>query len=139
MHWKKAFDSEHLSSIDLDGKTVTITITGAEPTKIQGEAGEQSKLLVRFAGKAKQTWVVPVTVAASLAAMFGDELDGWKGKRVTIHAERVESFGEMVDAIRPVGSPDIAAPVTFKVRQGRRRVTLTMRPTGKAPSEAVQP
>lgn len=131
MHFKKAYDSEHLSSVDLDGRTVTIEITGVEATKIKGESGEESKLLVRFNGKTKTTWIVPITVAHCLAAMFGEDTDGWIGKRVTIHAEKVESFGETVDAIRPVGSPDIAKPVSFKVRQGRRRVAMTMRPTGK--------
>jgi hypothetical protein len=33
MNWRKAFDTEHLSSIDLDGKAATIRITGVEPSK----------------------------------------------------------------------------------------------------------
>lgn len=136
MNWRKAFDTEHLSSIDLDGKTVTLKITGAEPFKIAGETGEASKILVRFEGRKKTTWVIPITVAACLGAMFGDDMDGWIGKRVTVRAEKVDAFGEMVDAVRPIGSPDITAPVTLKVRMGRRKVTMRLAPTGKAPDAA---
>lgn len=131
MHWKKCYSTEHLDASDLDGKEVTIEIISAAPTKVKGEGGEESKILIRFKGKRKQTWIVPITVAKCLGKMFGDDMDGWAGKRVTIRSEQVEAFGEVVDAIRPIGSPDISAPISFKVRQGFRNIPTTMRPTGQ--------
>lgn len=130
MHWKKCFGSEHLEAADLDGKAVTLTITGIEATKVEGEGEAVAKMLIRFKGKAKTTWIAPVTSAHCMAAMFGDDTDAWVGKRVTVAPQKVEAFGEIVDAVRPVGSPDIAKPVTLRVRQGRRKITLTMQPTG---------
>ncbi len=131
-HWKKRFASEHLEACDLDGKAVTITIKAVSSTEMKAEDGSQeSKGVIHFEGKKKTTWVYPVTVGHCLSAMFGENDDGWIGKRVTIHSEKVESFGETVDAIRPLGSPDISAPIRLRVRMGRKKVTLTMNPTGK--------
>lgn len=138
MNFKKLFPSEHLEAADLDGREVTIKINAVEPATVKNESGgEESKGLIRFEGKKKTTWIFPVTVGHCLAAMFGEDIENWRGKRVTLASQKVDSFGEMVDAVRPVGSPDIDKPITFKVRQGRKRVTLTMRPTGKPPDPAA--
>ena len=132
MHFKKRFPSEHLEAADLDGRTVTITIDAVESTTVNADDGSgKAKGLIRFKGKTKTTWVFPVTVGYCLAAMFGEDDSTWIGKRVTIRAEKVDAFGEIVEAVRPVGSPDINKPITFKVRQGRKRVQKTMVPTGK--------
>jgi hypothetical protein len=56
--------------------------------------------------------------------MFGDEIDGWFGKRVTFFPAVYES-SESGYAIRVKGSPDIAAPVTFKMKLPKRRPVET--------------
>lgn len=133
-HWKKAYSSEHLGAVDLDGKAVTVAIATVEPAKVKTESGEeQGKWEVGFKGAGKK-WLVPVTQAACLGAMFGDFVEGWVGKRVTLRAERVDAFGEQVEAVRLVGSPDITEPVRLRVRMGRKRVTLAMQPTGAVQS-----
>ncbi len=133
-HFKKRFPSEHLEAADLETKQVTITIKAVESTTVKADDGSgQAKGLIRFDGRTKQTWVFPVSVGYMLAAMFGDDDAGWVGKRVTLRSEKVDAFGEIVDAVRPIGSPDITKPVTFKVRQGRKRVSKTMIPIAGKP------
>ncbi len=132
-HFKLKFPSEHLEASDLGGKLVTVKIAkvaGWAPTATDAKGDNKPKGLFTiepYPGIDKTTWVYPVTVARCMAAMFGDDDDGWVGRRVTIRAEKVEAFGEMVDAIRPIGSPDIEKAVTFSVPKGRGKVKVTMR------------
>lgn len=76
-------------------------------------------------------WLANVTNVKCLVAMFGDETDGWIGKRVTLCHERVMAFGEWTLGVRLRGSPDIAQPVSVKLKlRKKREQILTMQPTG---------
>lgn len=135
MHWKKLFPSEHLESADV-GAGMTIKVLNVEAHTVEDEKGkEQGKALIRFTaldaprGFNKSTWIAPKTCAVCLAAMFGDDTAGWVGKRVTVHSEKVDAFGDVVDAVRISGSPDIERRLTIKARKGRKKVTIQLAPT----------
>ncbi len=134
-NFKSDFPSKHLESADLNGpggRVITLKIV-----KVVGEpVDEKPKQVMTFdpvagietaPGKPKTTWMYGITVARCLAAMFGDKKSGWIGKRVTIRSEMVEAFGEMKPALRPIGSPDIEAAISFTVPKGRGKVAMTMR------------
>jgi hypothetical protein len=53
--------------------------------------------------------------------MFGDNFEGWVGKRVTLHAEPVMVSGKMQPGIRVTGSPDIEKPLTVKIKLAKRK------------------
>jgi hypothetical protein len=145
-YFQSDFPKPRLESADLGGpggKLVTLTIR-----RVTGESTDDAKpkqvmtfdpiaWIVDGAGKAKTEWLYGITVARYLAAMFGPLKSGWLGKRVTIHSEMVEAFGEMAPALRPIGSPDIEKAVTFTVPKGRGKVKVTMKPmvSRKAPSD----
>lgn len=151
-NFKSDFPSARLESADLGGpqskggRIVTLTIRG-----IKGEIGDgtdsKPKQVMTFEpqagieispGRPKTEWLYGITVARCLAAMFGDKKSGWIGKRVTIQSELVESFGDMVPALRPIGSPDIDSPVAFSVPKGRGKVKMTMR-VMKPRAQALKP
>lgn len=125
-HWKKSFDpSKNLEAADLDGfEHVTIKITGTKDGEFEGK----KKLIVCYESKGKTEWPIGKVNAHCIGAMFGNDKDGWPGKRVTIHAEQVEAFGAETDGVRIVGSPDIAKPIKVQYRVGRKqeRRTLTV-------------
>lgn len=77
------------------------------------------------------------TNGMALAAMFGDKVSDWVGKRVTLMPSRDLGLGgKMVDCIRFRGSPDIDHPVTYtRKRQKRKPETFTAVPTGKKDGE----
>lgn len=138
MHWKQMFPSEHLEHADIPaGGTMTLRIERVDLTTVEGERGQhQNKALITFTALdpwardfPKRTWIAPKTVCACLGAMFGDHTDGWVGKRVAVCVERVDAFGEQVDAVRVAGSPDITKRIVGKVRKGRTKATVTLMPT----------
>jgi hypothetical protein len=133
MKWKKRYSSEHLCAEDLDGKEVTVEIQSIMTIDVPGDEGKK-RPEVAFRG-AKKKWIANVSAGACLAAMFGEDDDGWIGKRVTLHSQPTHMKGEMVDGIAVKGSPDIAKQITFRARIGRQKKTFRLVPTGK-PSAA---
>lgn len=149
MHWKAMFPSEHLESADIprDG-TMTLRIEAVEHTQVEGDKKGQSqdKALITFTALdswardfPKHTWIAPKTVCACIGAMFGDDTGGWVGKRVAVCVERVDAFGEQVDAVRVAGSPDIQRRIVGKVRKGRTKATVTLMPTTDPGAKTADP
>ncbi len=78
--YKTAFGS-FLKTEDLQGRTVTVTISHVEMTTIKGQDGkaDEHKLAAFFAGKDKAL-VLNKTRCEQLEAIFGtDDYDQWQG------------------------------------------------------------
>jgi hypothetical protein len=129
---------EYIAAVEIGDKRPTVTIDRVEKRRIASVAmeGEQSKekdrAVVFFQGK-DRGWVLNKTNALSLAAMFGNETEAWKGKRVTLYAELVQAGRKHELGIRVAGSPDLEAPVSFDLVLPRKRPKkVTLEVTGKA-------
>jgi hypothetical protein len=120
-HYKTLFPTLYLAAHDLGGKDVPLTIRRIVVEELKTEAGTEKKPVVFFvetgkkadaAGTKEKRLVLNKTNAKVIANMYGPELNDWTGKRVTLYAARVSSFGEEVDAIRvrPVPPPAAAQP-----------------------------
>lgn len=122
--------------------TYTITRTGLEEMFAFKQSGGDDesvvdKGVIRFQ-EVKQGWVANKTNVACLAAMFGKETSGWVGKRVTLCIER-DNISKQ-DAIRVLGSPDIASAVKATIKLPRKRpIERILKPTGQAQGRAQAP
>jgi tetratricopeptide (TPR) repeat protein len=77
-------------------------------------------------------WIVCKTSAILLAAMLGDDVDGWPGRAVTVgFDDTVTVDGKRVGGVRPIGAPDLPREMTVQVKLPRRKAKPhTLRPTG---------
>lgn len=141
-HWKAALRGDYIAAVELDGETPTITIRAARliPLEVrklgkderEGETAAKKDKLVLFAEGESRGWVLNRTNATCLAAMFGDTVAGWVGKRVTICAEMVQVGPKKDLGIRIVGSPDIDRTVRAKIELPRRKPLFRdLVPTGQ--------
>lgn len=99
MNLQTAYPSRYLSAEDLNGQDVTMTIAGVTMETLGQGRDSQQKLVASFVGK-KKAFVLNKTNAKTIAKLYGDETDGWVGKRITIRAQEVEFQGDMVLALR---------------------------------------
>ncbi len=112
----------------------SITIEELE-TEEKGKTERKGQLMLVETPK---PWLANVTNVKCIVAMFGDETDKWPGKRVTLHAERVLSFGEWVLGARVRGSPDIKAPISVSVKLRKKKTqTINLVPTTGGKAAAV--
>lgn len=124
MHYELLFPSQYLKASDLKGRDVTVTIEHVVQETLEGKQGKREKKpAVYFAEvKAKpdeprKRLVLNITNARTIAALYGNDTDGWKGRRVTLFSATVDGFGKAVDAIRirpsiPVAPASVAADTT---------------------------
>jgi hypothetical protein len=80
----------------------------------------------------ERPWIVCKTSAILLAAMLGDDVDGWPGRAVTLgFDDTVTVDGKRVGGVRPIGAPDLLREMTVQVKLPRRKAKPhTLRPTG---------
>lgn len=121
-HFKAAFAGDFLTAAELGGREATITISGMEAVKFaKEEGGSDGKWAASVKERPGRKFAVNVTNANLIAAMFGDQIEGWIGKRVTLHSEKVRFGGQVTDAIRVMGSPDLDGDVTATVKLPRKK------------------
>lgn len=100
MRISQIFPSKYITAADLNGKPFTLTIKSVTLEEmVTHENKREKKPVVWFSG-AQKGFVMNVTNARIILALYGDDTDGWTGKRITLYPTQVRAFGEMQDAIR---------------------------------------
>ena len=133
MDYRILFKGDYVSAVELGEKTPTLTIAGVKIVKLEGDDGRVKDRGVVSFKETDRGWVLCKTSAMCVAAMFGNETDGWIGKHVTLKSELVQVGPEKKPGIRVKGSPDIAAPVLVTIKLPKRKAyTVTLEKTGAA-------
>jgi hypothetical protein len=144
--WRQAFSGRLMSAGTIpEGQTLTLRVrrAGAARVKDPTTKSKEVKLLIEWeddvrdpvAGQPYPPLVACKTVCECVEAMFGENPDGWAGRRLTLYTDPEVKFGnDVVGGVRVAGSPDIQKAVTVKIRVPRKRDPLVyhMKPTGAA-------
>ena len=78
------YASPWLNAVDLQGRTVTVTIAGAVEEEIrQRDNTTLPRIVLAFIGK-KKRMILNKTQATALAGALGDEAADWRGARITL-------------------------------------------------------
>jgi len=101
-HWKSMLDKQYLYAFDLDGKDVTVTIDRVVGGELTGEGGKKSKKpLCYFRGsRTGKPLALNSTNCKIIAGMYGNDTDGWIGKRVTLYPTTTSFGSDQVECIR---------------------------------------
>jgi hypothetical protein len=106
MKLSEIYASSFIKAQDLDQDT-TLTIKEAGVEEIGQD--KQKKLVLAFHGT-KQKFVLNNTNAKTIGKLYGDDIEDWYGKRITLRQAEVEYKGEMVLGIRVSLKKPAAAP-----------------------------
>lgn len=100
MKISQVFPSKYVAAADLNGKTVALTIKTVTMEEMTTHDSKKVQKPVVWFEKATKGFVLNLTNAKIIAALYGDETDDWTGKRIAIYPTRVKAFGQMQDCIR---------------------------------------
>lgn len=115
--WDQLYAGRFLKAGELLGKKVTLTMTDVDLEELQGDDGaKKAKAIISFKETDKKL-VCCKTNGIALREMFGKQLSGWIGKRVTIF----EDLWNGESCIRVWGSPDIEREFEIEISLPRRR------------------
>ena len=93
MNVNELFPSNYLRASELSGDTV-VTIVGIGSQDFNGDP----KPVLRL--RETKDMVLNKTNSKTIAGLYGDEIDNWKGKQITIYPTDVEFKGEMTMGMR---------------------------------------
>jgi len=91
--------SNYLKAASLEGKDVSVRISGVSEEEFEGNNGKELKWVLHFAGTSKGL-VLNKTNAGSIATLYGPITDEWPNKVIVLYPTRVMAFGSETDAIR---------------------------------------
>jgi len=99
MKISKLFPSKFVKATDLNGKTPTLTMLKVKEEKM-GHGNDAEIKPVLYFKNATKGLVLNRTNGVAIANLYGDETDGWEGKRITLYATTIRAFGKLQDVIR---------------------------------------
>jgi hypothetical protein len=115
--FRSMYDSNYLYAFDLQGRDVHVTIKEVKAAKVKNaDKKEQRKPIVFFReSKDPRGLVLCKTNGKTIAALYGNAIEGWIGKRITLFPTMVDAFGQTVEAIRirPIAPKSTARPGEF--------------------------
>lgn len=116
MKVSEMYPSRFMKAEDFEeGEVRVLTIRNVEMEELgTNEKKKETKPVVSFRDHAKEL-VLNKTNAAAVAKLYGDDSDDWIGKKIALHVMEVESFGDVVQAIRVKNKIPTAADAVNKI------------------------
>lgn len=128
--------SQFVAAEEIGSARPTLTIDDVRTAMVESmDPGKPAaeKLIVYFR-EAGKGWIVNLTNGKCLGAMFGNNVQDWRGRRVTLTVEDVRFGSKTLPGIRVLGSPELGGPLDVDVTLPRRRKTMrTLISTGRNP------
>jgi hypothetical protein len=122
----EVFPSKFLKAEDLDGDVIVIIESVKMEKFTDPQTKRESEKPVMFLRDVDKPVVLNKTNWAMIAKQHGDESDEWTGKEITLTVMSVESFGDVVDAIR-------VKPATRPKIGGKKPIGKTPVPASELP------
>lgn len=100
-HWKKLTNPNYLGSYSLDqGKELTVKILSVKKELVTGSGGEKEECIVATLENQKPL-ILNKTNCKTIEKLVGSPyIEDWAGKKITLYAEKVKAFGDVVEALR---------------------------------------
>jgi hypothetical protein len=110
-HWKSMMQKDYLYAFDLKGRDQVVTIERIQAGTLKNGQKTTKKPLCFFSG-IKRPLALNATNCKTIAAMFGNDTDDWRGKRITLYPTMTQFGGADVECIRvrPRAPDERAAP-----------------------------
>lgn len=128
-HWKKEFNYEYMGSYSLpDGKDVVLTIKETKKEIVIGTNGKKEECFVCYFKESDKPMILNRTNCKTIERVHKTPyIEDWPGIVVQIGIDKVNAFGEVVDALRIRNikpAPKVAPDYTGKINELRACKTL---------------
>jgi hypothetical protein len=120
--YDQLFAGRFIHAGEMSEKPVTMTIKAVYLEDMEQENGtEKAQAVVSFT-QTKREWALNRTNGICLRALFGNEVDDWIGKAVTLFRERDTSgLSDSGWCLRVYGAPHLAKPMVVEVKLPDRK------------------
>ncbi len=101
-HWKKAFDSDYLSSADVNGSDLILTIKHVKLQIVKSQQGDQSRNVAHFVEKDVKPMILNVINSKTVRKFTKSRyIEDWNNIPVQIYVDpQVKMMGEITEGLR---------------------------------------
>ena len=99
-HWKSMTDRDYIFAFDLNGKDMTVTIARVTQGELTNAGGKKTKKPVVYFERAQKGLALNATNAKTIATLYGNYVESWTGKQVTLYPSTTSMGGETVECVR---------------------------------------
>jgi hypothetical protein len=112
MDYRLLYPNDYIGAHNLKGKDVTKTIKAVEIEDLRVQGGKVERKPVLFFADAEVKLVLCKTNARTIASLYGNEVERWRGKKITMYPTQTKFGPATVDCIRirPKGAAGSEAP-----------------------------
>lgn len=100
MKISEVYPTKYVTAADLQGRTIMLTIKAVTLDEMMTHDNKKVLKPVAWFERTAKGLVMNATNARVIANLYGDDTDGWSGKRISIYPTQVKAFGKMQDCIR---------------------------------------
>lgn len=108
--YRTLFDRDYIGAFDLQGRDVVVTISKVIGGELTAMGGRKSKKPILYFENKDKGMIMNKTNSKTVAAMFGNFVETWVGKRITLFVgmTRDPSTGGDIEClrVRPVTPPE---------------------------------
>lgn len=98
--YRKFYDKEFLGAWDIPDRDIVLTIASAGGGELTGLGGRKTKKAVIGFNGTEKKMAVNATNGKAIAAMYGNYVQDWVGKRVALYKTTTQMGGDTVECIR---------------------------------------
>jgi hypothetical protein len=101
-HWKKNFNYDYMGSYSLpEGQDLILTITETRKEMVTGSNGKKEECFVCYFKESDKPMILNRTNCKVIETLYSSPYtEDWPGHKVQIGIEKVNAFGETVEALR---------------------------------------
>lgn len=113
-HWKRLINPDYIGAYSLpEGEDMTVKIDYVQSEEITGSGGKKEVCTVAHLVNQKPM-ILNVTNSKTIAKLYGNYIEDWMGKKITLFASTTRLAGETVEClrIRPKVAEYVAQPIT---------------------------
>lgn len=93
-------DRDYIFAFDLNGKDVNVRIKQVKAGTLVGERGKKDKKPVAYFHGKEKALALNATNCKTIATMYGNDVDDWVDKWITLYPTTTEMGGQTVECIR---------------------------------------
>lgn len=99
--YRTFFDKDYIGAWSLpDGKDVTVTITRVTGGQLTGVGGRKTRKPVIYMAGTEKGLALNATNSKTIASLYGNHVEEWVGKRVTLFKTTTSFGSETMECVR---------------------------------------
>ena len=100
-HWKKLMNPEYIGAYWLpEGEDVTVTIDFVIREMITSTGGKKEECTVAHLKNGVKPFIMNATNSKTIAKLYGNFIEDWAGKKITLFASTTRLAGDTVECLR---------------------------------------